>query len=109
MTYEVPFLFTKYAYYTCEWTLRGNLCKHQVVVLFTCTNLTKKNIIQYYGIWYGSNRGGFVAMFMDFTYLHIYDDEFNDEEADEDHFEEPWVVDVCGLVTPDDTFPSVEK
>jgi hypothetical protein len=109
MTYEVPFPFTKYVCCTCEWTLRGNLCKHQVVVLFTCTNLTKKIIIQYYGIWYGFNRERFVAMFMDLTYLHIYDNEFNDEEADEDHFEEPWVVDMCGLVTPDDTFPNTKK
>jgi hypothetical protein len=81
MTYEVPFPFTKYACCTCEWTLRGNLCNHQVVILLTCISLTKENIIQYCGIWYGSNHGGFVAMFMDPTYLHIYDNEFNDEEA----------------------------
>ncbi len=42
MTYEVPFPFTKYVCYTCEWALRGNLCKHQVAILLTCINLTKK-------------------------------------------------------------------
>jgi hypothetical protein len=75
--------------------LHGNLCKHQVVI-FTCTDLIKKNIIQYFGTWYGFDCGGFVVMFVDPTYLHIYDNEF-DEKVDEDHFEEPWVVDMCKL------------
>ncbi len=42
MTYKVTFLFTKYACYTCEWALCGNLCKHQVIVFLTCTDFTKK-------------------------------------------------------------------
>jgi hypothetical protein len=44
-------------------------------------------------------------MFANTTYLHIYDNEFDDEEVDKDHYEEPWVVDMCGLMTLDDTFP----
>ncbi len=48
-------------------------------------------------------------MFIDPTYLHIYDNEFNDEKADENHFEEPWVVDMCGLMTLDDASPNVEN
>ncbi len=109
MTYKVPFPFTKYVCCTCEWALRGNLCKHQGIILFTCIDLTEKNIIQYCGTWYGFDCGNFVAMFMNPTYLHIYDNEFDDEEANEDHFEEAWVVDMCELMTPDDTSPSVEK
>jgi hypothetical protein len=89
--------------------LRGNFCKHQVAIFLTCTDLTKKNIIQYCGTWYGFDRGGFVAMFANPTYLHIYDNEFDDEEADEDHFEKPWVVDMCELLRHDDTSPNVEK
>ncbi len=96
ITYKVPLPFTKYACCTCELALRGNLCKHQVVILLTCTNFIKENIIQYYGTWYGFEYGGFVAMFVDLTYLHIYDNEFNDDKADEDHYEEPWVVDMWG-------------
>jgi len=69
----------------------------------------KKNIIQYCGTWYGSNHGGFVAMFADLTYLHIYDNEFDDENIDEDHSEKPWVVDMCELMTLDDTSSNVEK
>jgi hypothetical protein len=93
MTYEVSFPFIKYVCYTCEWMLRRNLCKHQVVLIFTCTNFTKDNNIQYCGTWYGFNGGGFVAMFMDPTYLHIYDNESNDEKANKNHSEEPWVCD----------------
>jgi len=33
----------------------------------------------------------------------------DDNEADEDHFEEPWVVDMCELMTLDGTSPNVEK
>jgi hypothetical protein len=109
MTYKVPLPFTKYVYCTCEWALRGNLCKHQVAIFLTCTNLTKENIIQYCGTWYGSNRGGFAAMFANPTYLHIYDNESDDEEADQDHFEKPWVVHMCELMRLYDTSPNVEK
>jgi len=44
-------------------------------------------------------------MFADITYLHIYDNESDDEELNEDHYEEPWVVDMCRLMTPNDTSP----
>ncbi len=87
MTYKVPLHFIKYAYYTCEWALHGNLCKHQVAIFLTCIDLTKENIIQYCRTWYGSDRGGFATMFADPTCLHIYDNESDDEEADEDHSE----------------------
>jgi hypothetical protein len=48
-------------------------------------------------------------MFANLTYLHIYDNESDDEEADEDHSEEPWVVDMCELMTLDDTSSNVKK
>jgi hypothetical protein len=41
--------------------------------------------------------------------LHIYDNEFDDEEANEDHFEKPWVVDMCELMKLDDTSPMWKK
>ncbi len=109
MTYKVPFPFTKYVCCTFEWALCGNLCKHQIAIFFTCINLTKENIIQYCGTWYGFDRGGFTAMFANPTYMHIYDNESDDEEANEDHFEKPWVVDMCELMRLDDTSHNVEK
>jgi hypothetical protein len=60
-------------------------------------------------MWYGYDRGGFVAMFVDPTYLHIYDNESDEKEVDEDHREKPWVIDMCELMRPDDTSPNVEK
>jgi hypothetical protein len=41
--------------------------------------------------------------------LHIYDHEFDDEMVYEDHFEEQWIVDMCGLLTLNDTSPNVGK
>jgi hypothetical protein len=108
VTYKVLLLFTKYVCCTCEWALHGNLHKHQVVILLLCTNITKKNIIQYCGTWCGSNCEGFVAMFGNFTYLHLYDNESNDEEPNEDDIEKPWVVNMGELLTLDDTSPNVE-
>jgi len=48
-------------------------------------------------------------MFVNLTYLHIYNNEFDDEKTNEDHFEEPWVVDMCMFMTPNDISPNVEK
>jgi hypothetical protein len=57
-------------------------------------------------VW--SNCGGFVAMFVDLTYLQICDNESNDEKANDDHSKKPWVVDMCMFMTPNDTSPNVE-
>jgi len=48
-------------------------------------------------------------MFADLIYLYIYDNEFDDEQADEDHSEKPWVVDMCKLKRSGDTSPNVKK
>jgi hypothetical protein len=48
-------------------------------------------------------------MFADPTYLHIYDNKFDDEEAEEEHSKKPWVVDMCELMKLDDTSPNVKK
>jgi hypothetical protein len=37
-------------------------------------------------------------MFENPTYLHIYDNEFDDEEINQNHSEKPWVVDMCKLM-----------
>ncbi len=46
---------------------------------------------------------------MNLTYLHLYDNESNDEEPNEDDIEEPWVVNMGGLLTLDDTSLDVDK
>jgi hypothetical protein len=40
VTYVVKFPFTKIFCCTCEWALRGNICKHQIVIILTCTNIS---------------------------------------------------------------------
>jgi hypothetical protein len=62
-------MFIEYASYTCEWALQGNLCKHQIVIIFTATNVTQEYVIDYYGTWYKSNRGGLMAMFADCKHI----------------------------------------
>ncbi len=84
MTYNVPFPFTKYVCCTCEWVLHGNLYKHQVVFI-TCIDFIKKYIIQYCRTWYGYDHEGFVAMFVNLTHLHVYDNKYDEEEVDEEH------------------------
>ncbi len=47
-------------------------------------------------------------MFVDPTYLHLYDNESNNEEPNEDDTEESWVVNMGKLFTLDGTSPNVE-
>jgi hypothetical protein len=85
MTYKVPIPFTKYACCACEWALCGNLCKHQIIVLLHVPISLKNISFNIVGmVWIWSWR--FCHHVADLTYLHIYDNEFDDhQEADEDH------------------------
>ncbi len=40
---KFPFIFCC----TCEWALRGNMCKHQIVVILTCIDISQEDIIHY--------------------------------------------------------------
>jgi hypothetical protein len=63
--YAVKFPFIEIFCCTCEWALRGNMCKHQIVVIFTCTNIFQKDIIHYCGTWYGSHYERLSHIFID--------------------------------------------
>jgi hypothetical protein len=83
--YAVKFSSTKIFCCTCEWALRRNMCKHQIVVILTCIDISQEDIIHYCGTWYGSYCGGLGHMFVDPQ--HIPNDmESNDDNKDE-HFE----------------------
>ncbi len=59
-----------------------NICKHQIAVILTCTDISQKDIIHYCGTWYGSHRERFGHMFTNPG--HIPDDmESNDDDEDE--------------------------
>ncbi len=59
--YTVKFPFTKIFCYICEWALQGNMCKHQIVVILRCINISQKDIIHYCGTWYRSHPRGLVT------------------------------------------------
>jgi hypothetical protein len=81
--YVVKFPFIKIFCCICEWALRGNMCKHQIVIILTCKDIFQEDIIHYFGTWYGSHCGGLGHMFADPQ--HIPDDmESNDDDEDDD-------------------------
>jgi hypothetical protein len=77
--YVVKFPFIEIFCCTCEWALRGNMCKHQIVVILTCTNISQKDILHYCGTWYGSHCGGLGHMFVDPRHIP-HDTESNDDD-----------------------------
>ncbi len=95
--YAVKFPFTEIFCCTCEWALRGNMCKHQIVVIFTCIDISQKDIIHYYGTWYGSHHGGLGHMFA--HPQHILDDmESNDDDEDEHLEGDDGIMEFDGLM-----------
>jgi hypothetical protein len=47
--FNLKYPFTKYACCTCKWGKRENLCKHQIALLFTYNDVTKKMVINVKG------------------------------------------------------------
>jgi hypothetical protein len=95
--YALKFPFIEIFCCTCEWALRGNMCKHQIVVIFTCTNISQEYIIHYYGTWYGSHCGGLDHMFA--NPRHIPDDmESNDDDEDEHLEGDDGIMEFDGLM-----------
>ncbi len=102
VTYKIPTPFTEYTNGTCEWALRDNFCKHQVIILLTCTGLTSNNIIEYCNTYFGTHCGSLKSMFIDLTYLQLDDGAFNDEDCNEDWVDEVNIVDIEGFATMDE-------
>jgi len=85
VVYAMKFPFIEIFCCTCEWALRGNMCKHQIVVFLTCIDISQEDVIHYCGTWYGSHRGGLGHMFVNPQHI-LNDMESNDDDEDE-HFE----------------------
>ncbi len=83
--YTVKFPFTEKKICTCEWALWGNLCKHQIVVILTCIDISQEDIIHYCGTWYGSHRGGLGHMFA--NPWHILNDIESNDDDENEHLE----------------------
>jgi hypothetical protein len=102
VTYKIRAPVTKYASCTCEWALQNNFCKHQIVIILMCTNLTTKNIIEYYNMYYGTHRGGLKCMFVNSTYLQLDDGVSDDEDCNQDSINEVGIVDIGRFTTMDE-------
>jgi hypothetical protein len=102
VTYKICAPFTKYASCTCEWALRSNFCKHQIVVLLMCIYFTIENIIEYCNMYYGTHRGGLKCMFIDLTYLQLDDGVFANEDCNQHLIDEVDIVDIGGFMTMDE-------
>jgi len=95
--YVVKFPFTEIFCCTYEWALQGNMCKHQIVVILTCTNIFQKDIIHYCGTWYGSHYGRLGHMLA--NPQHIPNDmESNDDDKDEHLESDHGIMEFDGLM-----------
>jgi hypothetical protein len=68
VTYKIHAPFTKYTSCFCEWALQSKFCKHQIVILLTCIDLT---IIVYCITYYGTHHDDLKCMFTNPTYLQL--------------------------------------
>jgi hypothetical protein len=102
VTYKIHAHVTEYASCTCECTLRGNFCKHQIIILLMCANLTMKNIIEYCNTYYGTHCGGLKCMFVNLTYLQLDDGVSNDEDCNQDPIDEVGIVGIGRFSTMDE-------
>jgi len=100
--YKIYAPVTEYASCTCERALRSNFCKHQIIILLMCTNLTTKNIIEYCSIYYGTIHGSLKCMFANSTYLQLDDGVFDDEDYNQDPIDEVGIVDIRRFTTMDE-------
>ncbi len=73
------------------------MCKHQIAVILTCTDISQEDIIHYCGTWYGSHHEGFSHMFT--NPRHIPNDmESNDDDTDEHLEGDDGIMEFDGLM-----------
>jgi len=73
------------------------MCKHQIVIILTSTDISQEDIIHYCGTWYGSHCEGLGHMFVDPQ--HIQDDmESNDDDEDEHLEGDDGIMEFDGLM-----------
>ncbi len=73
------------------------MCKDQIVVILTCTNISQEDIIHYCETWYGSHRGGLGHMFANPRHI-LNDMESNDDDEDEHLDSDDGIMEFDGLM-----------
>jgi hypothetical protein len=86
----------------CLWVgIPCNVSKHQTIILLICINLTKENIVEYCGTWYGTNHGHFKAMLVGLTSYLWFDEDYYKDLGKDDN-----VIDISSLTTMSDNVPN---
>ena len=81
-----------YAACSCERSIRGNCCKHQVAILKVSTEFSWNTILEYLGTYYRSLCGGLEALIQHQTVLDPFEDlsyDTDDEDDDNDSGDDP--------------------
>ena len=61
--YAIVEPYTSYILCSCEWCIRGNMYKHQLIVIKASANISWGVILEFFGTCYESLRGGIGIMF----------------------------------------------
>ena len=61
--YHVIDPYTSYASCSCEWCIGENMCKHQLAIIKASTNIPLGVMLELFGTYYESLRGGIEVMF----------------------------------------------
>ena len=84
--YDVINPYTLYASCSCEWYIRGNMCKHQLTIIKASTDISWGVMLEFLGTYYGSLRGGIEAMFELSVPINPFEDgDIHDYEDDIDN------------------------
>ena len=90
--YDVSEPHSIYVACSCEWSIRGNCCKHQLAILKVSTEFSWSIILEYLGTYYGSLCGGLEALMQHRTILDPFEDpsnDINDDDHDNDSGDDP--------------------
>ena len=61
--YDVIDPYMSYASCSCEWCIRGNICKHQLAIIKASTDIQWGVMLEFLDTYYGGLCGGIEAMF----------------------------------------------
>ena len=61
--YDIIEPYTSYASCSYEWCIRENMCKHQLAIIKTSTDISWGVMLEFLGTYYESLRGGIGTMF----------------------------------------------
>jgi hypothetical protein len=85
------------------------LYKHQIAIILLTTNILESTLLEFYGTYFGSQRGGLDVLFTTSSMngLILASNDHGDDDDDDKDGEVQLHVDVCGCFQfPDENIPS---